>query len=104
MLVAILSAKDTEQRIFNHHCSDQFHICYSDQEEKVDAQARVVIVQSLGLTIVLYNVENQSRDRGRKWSLESKVEHSRSPALESGGSELFEQITRMKVKDMNICT
>lgn len=44
------------------------------------------------------------RDRRRKWSLESKVEHSGSPALESGGSELFEQITRTKVKDMNLCT
>lgn len=46
MLAAILSAKDTEQRIFNHH-----YICYSDQQEEVDAQARVVIVQSLGLTM-----------------------------------------------------
>lgn len=60
MLVAISSAEDTEQRIFSHHCGDQFHICYSDQQEKVDARARVIIVQSLGPTTVLYNVKNQN--------------------------------------------
>lgn len=55
MLVAILSAKDTEQRIFNHHCGDQFHICYCDPREGPHRQE-----QSLELTTVLYNVKNQN--------------------------------------------
>lgn len=52
-----VTAKDTEEGIFNHHAGHQFHICLSDQQEEVDAQARVIMVQTLGLTTVLQRCE-----------------------------------------------
>lgn len=100
MLVAILSAKDTEQRIFNHRSVPHLLLWLTRGGGCAGKSHHCSHWDSL-LCCTVWRI--RIRDRRRKWNVGSKVEHSGNLAAESGECVLFEQTTRTKAKYMNVC-